>query len=72
MIVVSLDNDVKLRVVGDTGECQVGGADDGDTLFMALDGLSALIEDLAVVKDVGFGVYAALGVDLDLKPLLLD
>ena len=49
--------------MGQAGQGEVGGADHGDALF---------IQPLLAVEDVGLGVQASLGIDLDLQPLFLD
>ena len=57
MVLVAVDDHVQLGVVAEAGEGEVGGSDHGDAV---------LVIALSIVENVGLGVEAALGEDLDL------
>ena len=64
VVIVTLDDDVKLGVMGDSREGKVRGPNNSDAPFVAT--------IVPVVEDVGFRMQAPLGIDLHLQALLFD
>ena len=59
---VAMHEDIEFSIVGDAGQREVAGTDDGDAIFLAWEFVAKEIIHRAVVEDVGFCMQPALGI----------